>query len=110
MAGLCKATLVGLCRQLREDGDLTAGACGFTTWNGTLENLSGAHVNREARHVVAVTAQDDHEAESDEGTSCMAASRNHDAPKSNAFAMFLQDRSLTYTSLPLPWRQGWTTS
>jgi len=32
---LCKAILLGLCKQLRGDGHLTAGSCGFTTWNET---------------------------------------------------------------------------
>jgi hypothetical protein len=63
---LCKAILVGLCKQLREDGHLTAGSCGFTTWNETRENLTEAYVNREARHILAVSAEEDEEAESDE--------------------------------------------
>ena len=37
-----KAILMGLCKQLRQDGHLTAGACGFTTGNETVENLSNA--------------------------------------------------------------------
>ena len=78
---LCKAILVGLCKQLREDGHLTAGACGFTTWNETLENLSEAHVNRETRHILSITADDDEEAGSEEETSCLATAHNHERPQ-----------------------------
>ncbi len=72
---------MGLCKLLRGDGPLTAGACGYTTWNETLENLREAPVNREARHILPVTAEDEDEAESDGETSCMAASRNHGHPQ-----------------------------
>jgi hypothetical protein len=63
----CEAILVGPCKQLREDGSLTAGACGFTTWNETREGLNDAHVRREANHILNITAcDDDGEAGSDE--------------------------------------------
>ena len=54
---------MGLCKQLREDGHLTAGACGFTTWNETVENLSDAYVNREAKHILAVSEDAEDESE-----------------------------------------------
>ena len=60
---LCKAILVGLCKQLREDGHLTAGSCGFTSWNETVENLSDAYVNREAKHILALSGGDEEESE-----------------------------------------------
>ena len=62
---LCKAMLVGLCKQLREDGHLTAGSCGFTSWNETVEHLSEAYVNREAKRIMAIPCED--EGESEEG-------------------------------------------
>ena len=61
---LCKAILMGLCRQLREDGHLTAGVCGFTSWNETVENLSDVYVNRETKCILAVS--EEAEAESEE--------------------------------------------
>ena len=61
---LCKAILVGFCKQLREDGHLTAGSCGFTSWNETLDNLTEAHVNRENKHILAIS--EEAEEESDE--------------------------------------------
>ena len=89
---------MGLCKQLREDGHLTAGSCGFTTWNETRKNLSEAYVNREARHILAVSAEEDEEAESDEEPSCLAASRNHEAhqdrPIQDALAGQVLDRDL----------------
>ncbi len=54
---LGKAILLGLCKQLREDGHLTAGACGFTTWSGTLDNLNEADVNRESKHIMAISEE-----------------------------------------------------
>ena len=60
---LCKAILMGLCKQLRQDGHLTAGACGFTTWNETVENLSDDYVNREGKRIMAIS--NDAEAESE---------------------------------------------
>ena len=48
---------MGLRKQLREDGHLTAGACGFTTWNGTVDCLSDAYVKREMRHIMAVSEE-----------------------------------------------------
>ena len=61
---LCKAILMGLCKQFREDGHLTAGACGFTAWNETVENLSDTYVNREAKCILAIS--EEAEAESEE--------------------------------------------
>ncbi len=70
---LCKAILVGLSKQLDEDGHLTAGACGFTTWGETRENLNGAYVRRETKRILLLTATDDEgEGESDEEPSCLA--------------------------------------
>ena len=60
---LCKAILVGLCKQLREDGHLTAGSCGFTSWNETMENLSDAYINREAKHILALSSAEEEESE-----------------------------------------------
>ena len=61
---LRKAILMGLCRQLREDGHLTAGVCGFTSWNETAENLSDTYVSREAKCILAIS--EEAEAESEE--------------------------------------------
>lgn len=95
---LCKAVLVGLCKQLLEYGHLTGGAGGFTTWNETREHLSDAHINGEARHILAVNTVDDEDNESDEESSCLAASRNHGAPQERpirgALAGGILDRDL----------------
>ena len=60
---LCKAILVGLCKQLREDGHFTAGSCGFTSWNGTVENLSEAYVNRETKQIMAISCEEENGSE-----------------------------------------------
>lgn len=96
---MCKAILVGLRRQLREDGHLTVGACGFTTWNKTLEKFSEAQVNRDARHILSVTAVDEHQAESDE-----------ESVKNDPSGMLWRDKSLTETSPRQPGRRSWSIS
>ena len=48
---------------MREDGHLTAGSCGFTSWNETVENLSDAYVNRETKHIMAIACEDEGESE-----------------------------------------------
>ena len=58
---------MGLCAQLREDGHLTAGACGFTSWNETVGSLSEAHVNRESRHIMAVSNMEEEDESEEEG-------------------------------------------
>ena len=55
---------MGLCKQMKEDGHLAAGACGLTTWNETVENLSDAHVSREGKCIMALS--EDAEGESEE--------------------------------------------
>ena len=62
---LRKVTLVTFCKQLRQDGHLTAGACGSTTWNETVQNLSGAYVSREGQRIVAMSEDAEAESESD---------------------------------------------
>ena len=52
---LCKAILMGLRKQLRQDGHITAGACGFTTWTETMENLSDAYVCRVENRIMAIS-------------------------------------------------------
>ena len=54
---LCKAILLGRCKQLREDGHLTAGACGSTTWSVTLGHLNETYVNRESTHIMAAPGE-----------------------------------------------------
>ena len=58
------ARRMGLCKQLRQDGHLTAGACGFTTWNETVEDRSDAYVSPEGKRIMAIS--EDAEAESEE--------------------------------------------
>ena len=65
-----------MCNQLKEDGHLTVGACGFTTWNETRENLNAAFVRRETKRILLLTStEEDGEDESDEESSCLATSR-----------------------------------
>ena len=54
---LCKAILMGFCKPLKEDGHLTAGACGFTTWNATVQNHSEAYVSREGKRIMALSEE-----------------------------------------------------
>ena len=73
---------MGLCRELREDGHLTAGVCGFTSWNETVENLSDTYVNREAKCILAISEEAEAESSARDETARIAFSKSLRAPSS----------------------------